>query len=80
LAHQNGLSCCGLASQAQFLLSLGFHEHLTKNCTAEDDVLKLAMAQARLTHILWLIWNQIKSAHPAKRICRTPNSFGLKAC
>jgi SAM-dependent MidA family methyltransferase len=50
--HQNGLSCCGLASQAQFLLSLGFHEHLRKTCTAEQDVLQLAMAQARLTHTL----------------------------
>jgi len=50
--HQNGLSCCGLASQAQFLLSLGFHNQLKKSCTAEEDVLQLAMAQARLTHTL----------------------------
>jgi SAM-dependent MidA family methyltransferase len=50
--HQNGLSCCGLASQAQFLLSLGFLDHLKKSCTAEEDVLQLAMAQARLTHTL----------------------------
>jgi SAM-dependent MidA family methyltransferase len=50
--HQNGLSCCGLASQAQFLLSLGFHDHLRKTCTAEEDVVQLAMAQARLTHTL----------------------------
>jgi SAM-dependent MidA family methyltransferase len=50
--HQNGLSCCGLASQAQFLLSLGFHEHLKKTCSPEEDVLQLAMAQARLTHTL----------------------------
>jgi SAM-dependent MidA family methyltransferase len=50
--HQNGLSCCGLASQAQFLLSLGFHDHLRKTCTAEEDVVQLAMTQARLTHTL----------------------------
>jgi SAM-dependent MidA family methyltransferase len=50
--HQNGLSCCGLVSQAQFLLSLGFHDHLRNTCTAEQDVVQLAMAQARLTHAL----------------------------
>jgi SAM-dependent MidA family methyltransferase len=50
--HEHGLACCGLTSQAHFLLSLGFHSYLRESCTAEADVLQAAMAQARLTHTL----------------------------
>jgi SAM-dependent MidA family methyltransferase len=50
--YLSGLSCCGLTSQANFLLSLGFHDYLRENCAKEEDVLKAAMTQARLIHTL----------------------------
>jgi SAM-dependent MidA family methyltransferase len=46
--HLNGLSCCGLVSQAHFLLSLGFQDHLRSGCAKQEDVLM----QARLMHTL----------------------------
>jgi SAM-dependent MidA family methyltransferase len=50
--HEHGLACCGLTTQAHFLLSLGFHGYLRESCSAEADVLQAAIAQARLTHTL----------------------------
>jgi SAM-dependent MidA family methyltransferase len=78
--HQNGLSCCGLTSQAQFLLSLGFQEHLRKNCTAEENVLQLAMAQVRLTHTLLVdMGTKFKVLIQQKGLKELPVLSGLKA-
>jgi SAM-dependent MidA family methyltransferase len=47
---KNGLACCGLTSQANFLLNLGFKDHLRK--TAVGDAIQLAMKETMLTHTL----------------------------
>jgi SAM-dependent MidA family methyltransferase len=49
---QLGLSCCGLTSQAEFLLALDFKAYLRSRKAADDDILKLAMQEARLTRML----------------------------
>jgi SAM-dependent MidA family methyltransferase len=49
---RNGLTCCGLTSQAQFLLTLGFKEYLRKNAAQTGNIAQLAMREAMLTHIL----------------------------
>lgn len=51
---KNGLSCCGLTNQANFLLSLGFKECLRKAAMAEEDPILAAKKEALLTHILLL--------------------------
>jgi SAM-dependent MidA family methyltransferase len=50
--HQEGLSCCGLTSQAEFLLALDFKNYLRNQKATEDDILKLALYEARLTRTL----------------------------
>jgi SAM-dependent MidA family methyltransferase len=50
--HQNGLTCCGLTSQAQFLLALGFKEYLRNTTDLTGNVAQLAMQEVMLTHTL----------------------------
>jgi SAM-dependent MidA family methyltransferase len=50
--HQNGLICCGLTSQAQFLLALGFKEYLRNTADLTGNVAQLAMQEVMLTHTL----------------------------
>jgi SAM-dependent MidA family methyltransferase len=50
--HQNGLSCCGLTSQANFLLSLGFQDYLKRDSSKEEGVLQAAIVQTRLMRTL----------------------------
>jgi SAM-dependent MidA family methyltransferase len=51
---KNGLLCCGLTSQASFLLALGFKEHLRKTLALEagQDLVTLAKKEALLSHTL----------------------------
>lgn len=77
--HHNGLSCCGLTSQAQFLLSLGFHDHLRKSCTADADALQLAVVQARLIHTLLVdMGTKFKVLIQQKGFSERPVLSGLK--
>jgi SAM-dependent MidA family methyltransferase len=50
--EQLGLSCCGLTSQAEFLLALDFKAHLRQQQVADGDIVQLAMQEARLTRKL----------------------------
>jgi SAM-dependent MidA family methyltransferase len=50
--YQNGLACCGLTSQAQFLLALGFKEYLRKTAAQTGNIAQLAMQEVMLTHTL----------------------------
>jgi SAM-dependent MidA family methyltransferase len=50
--EQCGLSCCGLTSQAEFLLALDFKAHLRQQPVAGGDIVQLAMQEARLTRTL----------------------------
>jgi SAM-dependent MidA family methyltransferase len=50
--HQCGLSCCGLTSQAEFLLALDFKSYLRQQPLSGGDVLQLAIQEARLTRTL----------------------------
>lgn len=49
---QYGLSCCGLTTQAAFLLALGFKTYLRQQVSAGGDVLQLALQESRLTRTL----------------------------
>ncbi|MDB4924436.1 SAM-dependent methyltransferase [Mucilaginibacter sp.] len=50
--HQHGMSCCGLTSQAEFLLALDFKDYLRKQPNANGDIVQLAIQEARLTRTL----------------------------
>lgn len=47
-----GLSCCGLTSQAAFLLALDFKSYLRQQPAISGDVVKQALQEARLTRTL----------------------------
>ncbi|HEX3934604.1 MAG TPA: SAM-dependent methyltransferase [Puia sp.] len=47
-----GLNCCGLTTQAEFLLALNFKDYLRSQKTKDADVLQLAMQEARMTRTL----------------------------
>ncbi|HEY8783769.1 MAG TPA: SAM-dependent methyltransferase [Mucilaginibacter sp.] len=49
---KNGLACCGLTSQANFLLNLGFKDYLRKTDVKVGDTTQLAMEEVMLTHTL----------------------------
>jgi SAM-dependent MidA family methyltransferase len=49
---KHGLACCGLATQAAFLLSLGIKELLRKFSNDHGDPLKIARKEAMLTYTL----------------------------
>jgi len=48
----NGLTCCGLRNQAQFLLALGIKDHFRKTPSQGKDIAQLARQEAQLTHLL----------------------------
>ncbi len=49
----NGLTCCGLRNQAQFLLALGIKDHFRRMLSARgEDIAQLAKQEAQLTHLL----------------------------
>jgi SAM-dependent MidA family methyltransferase len=50
--HRHGLACCGLTSQAEFLLALNFKSYLRQQPLSGGDILQLAMQEARLTRTL----------------------------
>jgi SAM-dependent MidA family methyltransferase len=50
--QQCGLSCCGLTSQAEFLLALDFKAYLRQQPVAGGDIVQQAMQEARLTRTL----------------------------
>jgi SAM-dependent MidA family methyltransferase len=50
--YQNGLTCCGLTSQAHFLLALGFKEYLRKTSAQTGNIAQLATQEVMLTHTL----------------------------
>jgi SAM-dependent MidA family methyltransferase len=50
--HQHGLSCCGLTSQAEFLLALDFKVYLRQQTNESSDIVQLAMQESRLTRTL----------------------------
>lgn len=47
-----GLNCCGITSQGQFLMALGFSEYLMKTTDPGQDMIKAARKVALLTHTL----------------------------
>lgn len=49
---KEGLTCCGLTSQGQFLSALGFSEYLLKTADPGQDILQEARRVALLTHTL----------------------------
>lgn len=49
-----GLACCGLTSQANFLLGLGFKEYLRKMATPNENPIKTIQKEALLTQALLL--------------------------
>jgi SAM-dependent MidA family methyltransferase len=49
---KNGLACCGLTNQADFLLALGFKDYLRKTAAVTGNVAQLAMQEAMLTRSL----------------------------
>jgi SAM-dependent MidA family methyltransferase len=74
--HQYGLFCCGLVSQAHFLLSLGFQDHLRSRCKKPEDVL----LQARLMHTLLIdMGTKFKVLIQQKGFDEVPALSGLKA-
>ncbi|SDE97318.1 SAM-dependent methyltransferase, MidA family [Mucilaginibacter pineti] len=50
--HQYGLFCCGLTSQAEFLLALDFKGYLRQQLSDEKDILRLAIQESHLTRTL----------------------------
>ncbi|KGO95650.1 hypothetical protein Q767_10515 [Flavobacterium enshiense DK69] len=51
---KNGLTCCGLTSQANFLLSLGFKEYLHKMTIHENNLIETIQKEILLTQSLIL--------------------------
>ena len=51
---KNGLICCALTNQAQFLLSLGYREHLLNSFQSQKNVVQAAKEAAVLTHTLMM--------------------------
>jgi SAM-dependent MidA family methyltransferase len=50
---RNGLTCCGLRNQAQFLLALGIKDHFRQLLSEQrEDIAQLAKQEAQLTHLL----------------------------
>jgi SAM-dependent MidA family methyltransferase len=49
---KNGLACCGLTNQADFLLELGFKEHLRKMLMAENNPATAIRKEIFLSHAL----------------------------
>jgi SAM-dependent MidA family methyltransferase len=47
-----GLTCCGLTSQAQFLLALGFKEYLRNTSVQTGNIAQLALQEVMLTRTL----------------------------
>jgi SAM-dependent MidA family methyltransferase len=47
-----GLKCCGITSQAHFLLALGFKDYLRENAQEDGSIAQLAMEEVRLTRTL----------------------------
>jgi len=50
--EKSGLACCGLTSQADFLLALGFKDHLRKTAAAAGGIAQLAVQEVMLTRTL----------------------------
>jgi SAM-dependent MidA family methyltransferase len=50
--EQLGLACCGLTSQAEFLIALDFKAYLRQQPAAGDNIVQLAMQEAQLTRTL----------------------------
>jgi SAM-dependent MidA family methyltransferase len=50
--EQFGLDCCGLTSQAEFLLALDFKQYLRDQEVSKGDIAQLAMLEVRLTRTL----------------------------
>lgn len=76
--YQNGLACCGLTSQAQFLLALGFKEYLRQTAPKTGNIEQLAMQEIRLTHTLLIdMGNKFKVLIQQKGMPRAELS-GLK--
>jgi SAM-dependent MidA family methyltransferase len=48
----NGLTCCGLRNQAQFLLALGIKNYFREMDEPGRDVVEMAKREAQLTHLL----------------------------
>jgi len=67
---KNGLACCGLTTQAHFLLALGFKDYLIKTIEQENDILKMVKKEAFLTHTLLVdMGNKFKVLIQRKGIC-----------
>ncbi|MDP9047618.1 MAG: SAM-dependent methyltransferase, partial [Bacteroidota bacterium] len=49
---KNGLGCCGLTNQANFLLALGIKDYLRQTAPKEGNIAELAMKEAMLTRTL----------------------------
>jgi SAM-dependent MidA family methyltransferase len=49
---KNGLACCGLTNQANFLLALGFKKYLRESVTQDQDPIRAIRKEVFLTHIL----------------------------
>ncbi len=51
---KNGLTCCGLTTQANFLLGLGFKEYLRKSTSSNKSLIEKIERETRLTQLLLL--------------------------
>lgn len=49
---KNGLMCCGLTNQANFLLGLGFKDYLKKTLETGQDIVSMAKQESFLTQTL----------------------------
>ena len=49
---QNGVACCGITSQANFLLGLGFKDYFREQENSVGNILESAKKEAFLTHAL----------------------------
>ena len=49
---KNGLICCGLTNQGQFLLSLGFRDHLIRTAEPGKNMIEAARKASIITHTL----------------------------
>ncbi|MDB4920058.1 SAM-dependent methyltransferase [Mucilaginibacter sp.] len=76
---RSGLTCCGLTSQAQFLLALGFKEYLRTTAAQTGNIMQLAMDEVMLTHTLLVdMGSKFKVLIQQKGMAGTEQLSGLK--
>lgn len=78
--YKNGLECCGLTKQANFLLALGFSDHYRNENISPSDLLNLVKEEAFVKHTLLVDMGSKLKVLIQKKGLPSHQLMGLKYC